>query len=250
MTSKILCIVEGEKTELAFFKSIKSCLLVSEKIEIVPFKADVYQLYKTLSKEDENCYIEDLFSILKNKNPNNLNLKNYNRDDFAEIYLFFDYDGHATNANTIKINDLLNFFDNETDNGKLYISYPMVEANKDNPLTNQLTNISLGKNYKKLVNKRCENILNHIDTWSIEIWKNQILNHLKAAHFLLLENHTIPNYSYFIKNINQINIFENQLNKHINTNNNVSVLGSFIFFICEYRGEPFFENDFNLIEPK
>lgn len=54
------------------------------------------------------------------------------RDDFSEIYLFFDYDGHQKNLGEFDSKDaieqMLISFDNETENGKLYISYPMVEA--------------------------------------------------------------------------------------------------------------------------
>lgn len=57
------------------------------------------------------------------------------REDFSEVYLFFDYDAHQTNlgkaVNEDVIRQMLESFDNETENGKLYISYPMVEALRD-----------------------------------------------------------------------------------------------------------------------
>ncbi len=52
--------------------------------------------------------------------------------DFSEIYLFFDYDFQNTNLSLGEMNDhlreLLEMFNNETDNGKLFVSYPMVES--------------------------------------------------------------------------------------------------------------------------
>ena len=48
---------------------------------------------------------------------------------------FFDYDGHQNNLSEEDDADVLEqmlvSFDNETENGKLYISYPMVEALRD-----------------------------------------------------------------------------------------------------------------------
>ncbi|TOP22640.1 hypothetical protein CGH19_24830, partial [Vibrio parahaemolyticus] len=43
---------------------------------------------------------------------------------------FFDYDAHVPNSSNEKIKELLNFFSEETDKGKLFISYPMIESMK------------------------------------------------------------------------------------------------------------------------
>lgn len=66
-------------------------------------------------------------------------LKGFNRGDFSEVYLFFDYDALQTNlprncdhVKVIKgIKGMMETFDNETEKGKLYISYPMAEAIRD-----------------------------------------------------------------------------------------------------------------------
>ncbi len=51
---------------------------------------------------------------------------------FAEIYLFFDYDLQHKFLSLEEINsrlkDMLELFDDETSNGKLYINYPMIES--------------------------------------------------------------------------------------------------------------------------
>ncbi|MBK8723702.1 MAG: hypothetical protein IPL95_16035 [Saprospiraceae bacterium] len=72
----------------------------------------------------------DTFSLLKDIKENKETLKNFKRSDFSQIYMFFDYDGQVTNAGDNKLSELLKFFNEETEMGKLYISYPMVEALK------------------------------------------------------------------------------------------------------------------------
>lgn len=245
MSNKILCIIEGDVEEDKYLKSIRKCNLIPNNVEILPFRSEIYQLYTTIATDSEDCYIEDLFSILKNKYPNDPKLANYSRNDFAEIYLFFDYDAHAPNASNSKIAEMINFFDNETENGKLYISYPMVEANKDDPVSFPTTKVSLGNSYKKIVNSRCNNKLNHIVSWDIQVWKNQIEKNLNAANDLLKIKSSIYNYSNFNKKITQINIFNHQL-KSNKEHNEINILGSFVFFICDYRGESFFQNRFEL----
>lgn len=90
------------------------------------YDAEIYQLYRQMKDDD---FAVDIVSILKERSPKNAEiLKGCNRDSFAYIYLFFDYDGHSTMADDEKIAEMLRFFDNETENGMLYISYPMVEA--------------------------------------------------------------------------------------------------------------------------
>lgn len=90
------------------------------------YDAEIYQLYKVLKEEEPDF---DLVELLKERNKENAELlREYNRDSFAYIYLFFDYDAHSTLASDDKIEEMLDFFDNETENGLLYISYPMLEA--------------------------------------------------------------------------------------------------------------------------
>jgi hypothetical protein len=54
------------------------------------------------------------------------------RSDISETYLFFDYDFHNNQLTLDEINQrveaMLNMFDEETENGKLYINYPMIEC--------------------------------------------------------------------------------------------------------------------------
>jgi len=126
MSSTILFIFEGEKTEKQITDSLTKHF-ANENVNVqCAFCSDIYQLYDKIYNDDDL----DTFALIKNRIQNKESLSSYSRSDFAEIYIFFDYDGHAPNANDEKINDLLLFFNEETDYGKLFISYPMVEAIK------------------------------------------------------------------------------------------------------------------------
>ena len=50
----------------------------------------------------------------------------------SEIFLFFDYDFQESRLtleeNNRHIGEMLEYFNDETENGKLYINYPMVES--------------------------------------------------------------------------------------------------------------------------
>lgn len=122
--------------------------------EIVPICNPIYELYEFL-KDDE---YEDIVSYLQRKKK--INVKR-SKTAFSSIYLIFDFEHHYQKYSDVRIADLLSFFNNETEHGKLYISYPMIESFyhlkliPDNEYTTRRVPISMiekdGKNYKRIV---------------------------------------------------------------------------------------------------
>lgn len=97
LTTKILFVFEGERTEAIIAESLEKHILNRHQHLIIKsvFAADVYQLYREI-EEDRDL---DTFNLIKERNEKNAEiLAGYQRKDFAEIYLFFDYDAHASLA--------------------------------------------------------------------------------------------------------------------------------------------------------
>ena len=132
-----LFVVEGEVRDLRFAKELTDCFFSSgryqAKIINLPASQNIYMLYKLLIEDD---FDTDLVEILRDNVPSAQEvLDGISRDEIDEVYLFFDYDTHQNNISrelNISSDDvvrtLLSIFDNETEYGKLYLSYPMVEA--------------------------------------------------------------------------------------------------------------------------
>ena len=102
---------------------------LSEDLVKIIFKSNIYSLYGKL-KDDEDFL--DVVEILKEQHTDDKELQNLDRDAVSQVFLFFDLDIHGL-AQSIEesyeqLNELVQFFDNETKNGKLFLSYPMVEA--------------------------------------------------------------------------------------------------------------------------
>lgn len=135
----IAVIYEGNKTERILIENLKKIFFLNRaNIVFVGFPAgqNIYMLWKQIQKDE---YETDLIELIREYNKDAAEkLKGYSRDDFSEIYLFFDYDGHNCNLSatdpdgTAVLGEMLETFDNETELGKLYINYPMVEAIRDN----------------------------------------------------------------------------------------------------------------------
>ena len=123
----ILFVFEGAEREPRIFKTLERLFFGKEERLVCSFGNNIYELYRQLREFDGEG---DIVSILR---ENNAQLPSgVKSSDFSEIYLFFDYDFQNTNLNLEEMNErlreMLELFDNETDNGKLYISYPMVES--------------------------------------------------------------------------------------------------------------------------
>jgi len=233
MIEHILFVFEGAKTEKIIVDSLLRYYLSDGERRIIKssFNTDIYTLYKEI-REDEDL---DIFSLIKERNEE---LKNYNRESFSQVFLFFDYDGHSNNASDDKISDLLSFFCQETDKGKLYISYPMIESikcisdlNNEDDFYNHVYAIDQCSNFKNHVsNYACKSLI-HFSSYDEYRWKSIIRLHCSKANFLLKGDKVFP-----MSNIEQFDIFEMQKNKFITPSGVVSVLGSFPFLLLDYFG--------------
>lgn len=233
MSNKILFIFEGAKTEDHIVSNLEKVFFSSEKTTVkCVYGGEIYQLYKAI-KADEDL---DTFNLIKERNTKNATiLANYNRADFAEIYMFFDYDGHSDKADDNKLQELLNFFNEETEKGKLYVSYPMVEALKHicDYETFKDLEIACKQNikYKNMVHSESLHELHHVKKYDLAIWKKLIETHVKKANFITNDVFELPD-----DLISQVIIFSKQLEKHINISQTVAVLSAFPTFLHDHYG--------------
>lgn len=252
-----LFIYEGSSAEPQYIDKLEKNFL-GEKIAIkCVYDAEIYQLYRQI-KNDE--FAVDIVNLLKERSKKNAEiLKDFNRDSFAYIYLFFDYDGHSTMADDKKIIEMLQFFVNETENGLLYISYPMVEAirhykNLEN-FKDLIVKCKRGKKFKEMkcpYKDNCDSIeeclnephyktfsandnnprLNNINHYDANVWKELIIANIFKMNYLINDSYTMPK-----KIESQSIIFEKQYDKHINHKcPMVAVLSSIPLYILDYYG--------------
>lgn len=229
---RILCIFEGEKTEEKYFSSLKNSFFSESSIFfLTSFKNDIYALYKEISNDDDL----DIFELIKeSKNQNIENIENLTRDQISQIYLFFDYECHDPDFSEQALLAMLGKFDNETEHGKLFISYPMVEAIRDitciDSYLEKTVSVenSRGKVYKRLSADRGDKRFQ--DTRKIDklAWLFLIeANSIKASHILYGE--------YLPESYSQIEIARKQIELYL-PQNKVAVLSHFPLFLIDYLG--------------
>ena len=232
----ILFIFEGEKTEHVIYQSLQKYFLNEKKNSIIcpTFNAEIYQLYAKLKLSDFGIESEiNLVEELRSKNSDIL--QGIEQRHITEMYLFFDYDGHATNASDEKIKEMLDYFDNETENGKLYISYPMVEAIKHikTGVNFQTTVVDAKKNvnYKSLASQNCDHIFNQIKKLELTHWAVIIHGHCSKLNFVTTDDYVFPKCTF-----EQLEVFEAQLEKYITPTNTIAVLSAFPILLLDYYG--------------
>ncbi|CAB5495998.1 hypothetical protein BTHERMOSOX_1772 [Bathymodiolus thermophilus thioautotrophic gill symbiont] len=224
--SIILFVYEGKKHERKYIKSLmqETDINIKDTIIETAFCNNIYGLCRVTQGFDT---VEDkIYQLFKKQKLKALGSNAQlipTREDISEIYLFFDYDGHVPMANNKVIKEMLRVFNNETEQGKLYISYPMLEALKDKK--NCVFKIKNGKKYKQDVGRT------GIHLPKGATFNKLTLHHLKKANFLVNGQRKKPN-----SLIKQHDIFNAQLTKHISPNKEVAVLSALPLFYLDYKG--------------
>lgn len=253
----IAIIYEGERAEPRIWKSIKALNITGEFVGVhleAAFCDNIYSLYDILHKDDSM----DIVSLVQEKIRNSKNQRvckkfqdflNADRDQFSEVYLFFDFDLHHTfrknteddYVNNLKtVEEMLLFFDNETEEGKLYISYPMVESLKDLSAINICDNRCCINYNESALYKRSihENARDFQDTrkYNNATWAHFCRHALMKANCIVASAYKMIDYKMFINTITQYKIFCKQRNT-INQYQKIYILSAFPLFLLEYFGE-------------
>lgn len=261
--SNILFIVEGAKDEPKYIDQfIQYHKEVMEQngndvspIIVQSYGTLIYDLYKRISsypEEDEFETIPVLLDILKSKSIKySSDLENY--DNFSDIFLFFDLDAHyywkRRDRNDVLYNDmrdLLSFFNESTEKGKLLISYPMFEAlkcfnddfiNDSNVLCHLFDIYEVKEKGSKTTFKKKYKCISSDSYKSPDYSKEKIeklVQYFIFCSFYLVENTTDIS--------NSETIFMKQYEKLINQHERILILSAFPHFIVDIFGiEPYSE---------
>lgn len=245
-SAKVLIVLEGEKPEENTLARLQRAFpgeladLSEDLVEYV-YSSHIYGLYNKL-KEDDG--FSDVIEVLKELYPEDDALQNTNREDISQVYLFFDLDIHKQpiEKSCDQLNELVQFFDNETENGKLFLSYPMAEAINICDVENGLMSddrklfcidkcVNDGfKHFADNLNRDSQTICR---ANSRENWLTISKAHYEKAQWLMYL--TSEELSSVLGQMQQDAILQHQ-QKLIKQDNIVATLSAFPFFLLEYVG--------------
>ena len=238
--NKTAFIVEGPSEAKLLNRMVKSLpdKTILDVMLILPAEMNMYMLWNDVKNEPDI----DIISYLKEKSESIRDvLGEMNSDDFSEIYMFFDLDAQQDNIKCNNkdelidvIKSMLNTFNNETDKGKLYISYPMCEAYSDyiegscKTYTERCYQNPFDKGYKNRVGNNNKNaILTHLNVEKM----NEIINCYLDRMTCLYDADEEFDYAK-AKSISVSNIFDKQTN--LLKQELIIVLSAFPEFIIDF----------------
>lgn len=243
----ILFVFEGGKAEPLVFDSLAKLFLADEEVRVVTCKHDLPTLFSRLKRNDF-----DLFRSLPLK-ENGIEIPEGVRVDtlFSQVFLFFDYD-FQNRIGVEKVNEILKemlyYFDDETDNGKLYVNYPMIESLKytkempDEEFYKYAVSRAVCSEHKfkglaesvAYTNAKQYKFIDMEKTPSDEVkynWELLKEQNVRKANYICNGENVMPAKKDVIA---QGKLFEAQLTKYVDVNDSVAILNSFPLFLFEY----------------
>lgn len=240
----ILLIVEGETTEVEVFNKIGKLFFDRRtKLIFYPYKSNIYSLYQKIKEYDE---LTSTIEILKEIAPNK-KMKSFLNINFSEIYLIFDFDPQEPAYSDTKIKELASLFNNETEFGKLYINYPMMESLRDHnnfDLTNYLSRrVSLenlsSDSYKDYIKKN--GYKKNLDKMTIRHFKKLSKLNIIKANYILNNIKEMSDFNDYYRISDQTLILDKQILQK-KSKNEIFVLNTCMMFIADYFGEKYYKD--------
>jgi hypothetical protein len=257
MSEIILLVFEGGKIEDEIFHSLERYFFNSatgNTLIKASFKGEIFQLYQQV-KDDKFL---DVVELLKDRTDSDI--KDISRSEVSAVHLFFDHDAHS-HSNPLELqpeeynnylNELLSIFNDEAELGKLWISYPMVEALKhcrkdpNECFKDSLLYIQENVHYKELVHNNSD--FQDIRKITFDDWHYLSAINIQRTYCLVRnENKAVSEYAEIEKWFNdepdiRIQIHNSQYQKFVKIKAAVVALSPFPLFLLDYYGKKFFDN--------
>ena len=213
-----LLIIEGESCEKQFFDKFIKTINADKNITIIPFCNDIYELYKYIEELGETTTKDVILNYCDLDDKARKLLKD---TKFVYTYLVFDLDiqdgGEDERKEKLEhVTQMVNLFNNETEYGKLFVNYPMMESYRHFDITNPdtLANKSvivdndILTHYKELVGQEGTN--KNVSKYTSNDFYTITLAHLMQANLLLNGQFKKPNMTNYVDLIDIANINKKQ----------------------------------------
>ncbi|MBQ5338578.1 MAG: hypothetical protein J6Z40_05370 [Oscillospiraceae bacterium] len=253
------------------FSKILDCFpeINVNKQDILVYGTNLWTLYHALEKEFGSTWYEgeiDFIEFLKSSpvileqiegfqlHPESLS--DFSRNQFRDIFLVFDYERQDPHFDASRIRNMLGFWSESTENGLLYINYPMIEAYKHlkKPLPDlgylskkcacsELFSDETKQNkYKDIVGS--ESSFTDLRKYSRELFRDFVIHNLCKASVMTkgttdISAQTAQQYWQRLS-LEEILDVQNQCSQDA-MNGFVHVLATCLFFIPEYHSKLIFD---------
>ena len=233
---KALVIVEGEKDDYKLLEKAFQLFLPAENRKIVSYGTNIYELYTQMENVSTDWDELDFLQVLK-AHENDEALKSIFDEDYTDILLVFDFDPQDNLYNSRKLCRLMDYFCESTENGRLYLNYPMVESfyhitslDDDSYMKQTVSYDELRKGlYKSNVDK--DSFQRDLRKYSKEEMKKVIFLNVHKAQ--LLNGESLSDMVQTLRNVLDVEV------DLLRERKIVQVLNTCILFMYEYKSADF-----------
>ena len=245
MDKRILFIVEGEDDEVSFLSKLYSTCFRGNNYQIYSYQNNIHTIAQILNSEypDYLNHEIDIRLLLRSKEKDEQKREILSRV-YSDIYLVFDFEPHHDFPHFEMVRDMMDYFNDSTDRGKLFINYPMMQSYKhlgklpDAGFENRSVTIDQARYYKKIVGDESEHT--NLSLYTYPVFTAIAVHHIQKANKLLTGNYCLPEVEEYLswKGADIYNIENELLNQH----RIIQVLSTVIFLLVDYRPKHFFES--------
>jgi uncharacterized protein YihD (DUF1040 family) len=240
MSNKILMIVEGEKKDVKLMKRANELLGLDDH-SIVSYKTNIYELYDRLvgeGKDSADAQLDpdlDLLQVLKEREQD-ADQRKILDGDYTDIVLIFDLDPQDSSYKKDRILKLMDYFVESTENGRLFLNYPMVEGLyhlkgiPDCSFKNRKVKKEdvLQHKYKSIVSQ--ETVYSDFRKYDKKTINGLIKENLRKTNYILTEHYRLSDAQYDYKALQQVAMKQTDM---WDQGNGCYVLGTCLFYYLE-----------------
>lgn len=233
----LLFITEGEIDEPKFIEKFFKKCISNVEYSIYSYSTTIHTLAKLIFNQQGQIDADlDIKNVLKEQEKDPM-MRRILDKDYTDIVLVFDFEPHCDSPEFQKVGKMLEYFNDSSNMGKLYINYPMMQSYKhlkrfpDNDFKDRKVETMDATNYKKIVNKESE--YKNLKLYNFPLCMQVIGYHLKKANYIITHQYELMNRENFI-NLNYAKIY-NIEREHNEKEQWVDVLNTFLFFIIEFN---------------
>lgn len=245
----LLFITEGESDEPDFIKKFLKICIPNVEYNIYPYTTTIHTLAKSIfNKKGEIDEDLDIKKVLKEQEKD-LMKKRILQKDYTDIILIFDFEPHCDSPEFDKVEKMIEYFNDSSNMGKLYINYPMMQSYKhfkslpDVEFKDRRIETMDASKYKIIVHN--ESKYKKLKDYNFPTCMKIIGYHLMKANYIISSRYNLMNKAEFV-DLDYKKIY-NIERKNNEDEQFVDVLNTFVFFAIEFNPTNMLEKINNFI---
>lgn len=238
---RVLFITEGERDDPRFLKKIHNLLLGTKPGNIYTHGHSIHSLVSKMLVD--GVIDEDLDVVALLREEASEEKATILDQDFTDVYLIFDMDPQDSIYDGVNLEMVMDFFSDSTENGKLYLNYPMLESYRhlkepyDRGYLTRTVALEDVSRYKEIVNEEAYDGIKDLGKFGEDTAMMILELNARKANLLLCGDDGVPSSEEYLV-WNMFDLLKLQTEAK-DTHGYVHVLNTCVFNILDFNPEKF-----------